>query len=124
MKHDKKTQRNYAAAHARNEENDDDIVRNMTNLILNKGEESTKPWEKSLMQMETALNSNISKHDRKLRPLLSNGKDESKYNLMLLNPAVESFLSFSLENNQTGLQTHANATMLNQSNLGQPNLLD
>ena len=110
MKHDKKTQRNYAAANQNDD--DDDIVRNMTNLILNKAEDSHKPWEKSFM--ETAMNSNFQKPEKfGKRPLLSNfPKEDSKFN-MFLNPAVESFLSFSLENNQTGLQTNANVTTMN-----------
>lgn len=46
MKHDKKIQRqvlNVARAELMNQD-DDDIVRNMTNLILRKDEESGKQW--------------------------------------------------------------------------------
>jgi hypothetical protein len=68
--------------------------------------------------METALNTHMSKPEKfGKRPLLTNihhSKEDSKFN-MFLNPAVESFLSFSLENNQTGLQTNVNVTMLNQT---------
>lgn len=75
----------------------------MTNLILNNkgGEDSHKPWEKSFMDAATHF---TNKPADKKRPLLTNhsAKEDSKYN-MFLNPAVESFLSFSLENNQTGL---------------------
>jgi hypothetical protein len=46
MKHDKKIQRqavNAARANV-NQDDDDDIVRNMTNLILHKNDDSVKPW--------------------------------------------------------------------------------
>ena len=63
MKHDKKIQRQAVVMAARAEANlddDDDIVRNMTNLILHKNEEQVKPWEKSMMALETASNTCIS----------------------------------------------------------------
>lgn len=63
MKHDKKTQRSAVlarvAANRNLEEEDDDIVRNMTNLILHKQEQSNLPWEKNVLDLETATNSNV-----------------------------------------------------------------
>lgn len=63
MKHDKKTQRSAVlarvAANRNLEEEDDDIVRNMTNLILHKQEQSNLPWEKNFLDLETATNSNV-----------------------------------------------------------------
>ncbi len=59
MKHDKKIQRQAVVLAARGDANiddDDDIVRNMTNLILHKNDEQVKPWEKSMMALETASN--------------------------------------------------------------------
>ena len=35
-------------------EDDDDIVRNMTNLILHNKTEGLKPWEKGLMALDSA----------------------------------------------------------------------
>lgn len=126
MKHDKKTQKNYGAAHAQNAaEDDDDIVRNMTNLILNNkaAEDSHKPWEKGLLEASTHFTSKPA--EKKRRPLLGNfsGKEDSKFN-MFLNPQVESFLSFTIENNQTALQTHLNATALTGAGGQQTNLFD
>jgi hypothetical protein len=59
MKHDKKIQRQAVVANKAyaNQEDDDDIVRNMTNLILHKNDESVKPWEKGMMALDTASNS-------------------------------------------------------------------
>ena len=63
MKHDKKTQRSAVlarvAANRNLEEEDDDIVRNMTNLILHKQEQFNLPWEKNLLELDTATNSNV-----------------------------------------------------------------
>lgn len=63
MKHDKKTQRSAVlarvAANRNLEEEDDDIVRNMTNLILHKQEQSNLPWEKNVLDLDTATNSNV-----------------------------------------------------------------
>lgn len=128
MKHDKKTNRvlqvNRREAAENMNDDQDDIVRNMTNLILHKKEE--KPWEKSLLDMDTAPNTTVMRANQfgggKKKPLLLSNKmndAESKLN-MFLNPVVESFLSFSLENNQTGLFTNMNVTAINQN----PNLLE
>ena len=63
MKHDKKTQRSAVlarvAANRNLEEEDDDIVRNMTNLILHKQEQSNLPWDKNVLDLDTATNSNV-----------------------------------------------------------------
>lgn len=44
MKHDKKIQRQIVGRVYQNPNDDDDIVRNMTNLILHKNDEGVKPW--------------------------------------------------------------------------------
>ena len=94
----------------------------MTNLILHKNEETVKPWEKSILSMDTASNTHMFKAPQfgkgTKKPLLSNfgafgGKEDSKLNTFL-NPMVESFLSFNIENNQTGLGTNANVTAIQQ----------
>ncbi len=111
MKLDKKTQRQQVITRAADDE--DDIVRNMTNLILHKNDESVKPWEKGLMSVDTAANSSISNivlrgpsfKGKQTKKLLSSPADAS----ILLNPMVESFLSFNI-NNQTNVQTNANVT--------------
>ena len=126
MKHDKKIQRqavNAARANV-NQDDDDDIVRNMTNLILHKNDDSVKPWQKGLMALDTATNSCVTNVVRsnfgnlkqsKKQALLSNtGKEAS----LLLNPVMESFLSFNINQNTTLLQTtNANVT----AHFNQPN---
>lgn len=116
MKLDKKIQRQQVQA-ARAADDEDDIVRNMTNLILHKNDETVKPWEKGMMTLDTAANSSITNvmraggslkgklQQKKLGSLLNNTNEAS----ILLNPMVESFLSFNI-NNQTNLQTNANVT--------------
>ena len=105
MKHDKKIQRQaFVAARAGLvNEDDDDIVRNMTNLILHNKTEGPKPWEKGLMALDSASTTCVTnvvrtnfgekKQSKKQANLLSNS---GKENSLLLNPMMESFLSFNL----------------------------
>ena len=105
MKHDKKIQRQAviaARAGVANMEDDDDIVRNMTNLILHKNDEGVKPWQKGLLALDSAsttcltniVRSNFgSSKVSKKQALLSNNPKETS---MLLNPMMESFLSFNI----------------------------
>ena len=63
MKYDKKTQRAAQKVNHDNLLNDeDDIIRNMSNLILHKNDHGIKPWEKGsnmFQQLDTAANSMI-----------------------------------------------------------------
>jgi len=107
MKLDKKIQRPVAVFHVR--EDEEDIIRNMNNLILNKKQRLDLPsWDKSVMELETAANSHLGKS-------FLGGKDNrlGKEASLFLNPQVESFLSVT--NNTTTL--NATATFPEQ---GQP----
>jgi hypothetical protein len=74
----------------------------MTNLILHKNDEGVKPWQKGLMALDSAsttcvtnvVRSNFGniKQSKKQPVLSNNGKEAS----MLLNPMMESFLSFNI----------------------------
>lgn len=87
-------------------------MQNMTNLILHKNDESViKPWQKGIMALDTASNS-ISTNVLRAGPSVLGKKlvDNASKKLsnmanegasMLLNPMVESFLSFNLNNNTT-----------------------
>ena len=55
MKYDKKIQRAQAVYHVR--EDEDDIVRNMTNLILNKERKA----EASFLELDTASHTHMSR---------------------------------------------------------------
>jgi hypothetical protein len=60
MKLDKKIQRPVAVFHVR--EDEEDIIRNMNNLILNKKNRHDLPsWDKSVLELETAANSHLGK---------------------------------------------------------------
>lgn len=116
MKHDKKIQK-LQVQQPRDQErfrdvDEDDIIQNMTNLILHKHDDSVvKPWQKGIMALDTATNSmstNVlragpSIHGKKFvenaSKKLSNLANEGAS--MLLNPMVESFLSFNINNNTT-----------------------
>ena len=83
-------------------EDDDDIVRNMTNLILHSKTEGPKPWEKGHMALDSASSTCVTnvvrtnfgeKKQSKKQALLSN---TGKENSLLLNPMMESFLTFKL----------------------------
>lgn len=109
MKHDKKTQRalHKASANGNREEEDDDIVRNMTNLILHKQDQ--QPWEQNLLDLDTANSTNVMRPSTisKRQPFGTNkNADFSSLNLHL-NPMVESFLSFNLNNTTTANLTNA-----------------
>jgi hypothetical protein len=129
MKHDKMTQRKAAGRVQGDnaEDDDDDIVRNMTNLILHK--DAAKPWEQCLMEVDTAPSTILAgkafKFGGKKKPLLSmnNKGEDSKIN-MFLNPAVESFLSFTMDNNQTGIATNNNVTNLVSPAAANTNIFD
>lgn len=124
LKLDKKTQRAAAAQRpvdAGMGGDEDDIVRNMTNLILHKNEAPARPWEKSLMELDTAANSSIMNVLRSTgtaskgffggKKLSNLNKDASNLQT-LLNPVAESFLTFNLNHTATSNNqlTHANAT--------------
>ena len=98
MKLDKKIQRPLAVFHVR--EDEEDIIRNMNNLILNKKQRFDMPsWDKSVLEVETAANSHIGKS-------FQGGKDRlGKEASLFLNPQVESFLSVT--NNTTTLNATA-----------------
>ncbi len=97
MKYDKKIQRSQAVYHIR--QDDDDIVRNMTNLILNKERKA----EASFLELETASHTHMS---RALYPKQFSKKLPGKEASLFLNPQVESFLSIA--NNTTNLNATAN----------------
>jgi hypothetical protein len=132
MKHDKKIQRVAANLNERvvvmNVE--DDIVRNMTNLILNKNDKAgfgvgggSSMWDRSLLGMDTAANSTVMHNtsaaltrgqkglgSKKLNSGAGGAAAENKLS-MLMNPMVESFLSFNIgASNATNMQTNANIT--------------
>ena len=80
----------------------------MTNLILHKNDDaSVKPWERSnLLTVETSANSTtnmmrgtstIVGGGMKGNKKIGHHNDQSNYNVML-NPMVESFLSFNIQN--------------------------
>jgi len=92
----------------------------MTNLILHKNDDGIKPWEKSMLTMETASSSNnnnrgVTSFSNKYgSKKLSNLSAEASNLNLFLNPMVESFLSFNIAQNTTALGPSNNITGANQ----------
>lgn len=114
MKHDKKIQKQqlqFAREQDRlRDVDEEDIMQNMTNLILHKNDDSVvKPWQKGIMALDTAANS-ISTNVLRANPTVLGKKvaDNASKKLSnmaegasMLNPMLESFLSFNINNNTT-----------------------
>jgi predicted hydrocarbon binding protein len=117
MKHDKKIQRVAPrAAGVRDEDDEDDIIRNMTNLILNNKVEESSFRKANFLALDTAANttstnvmrSNAGKAFGDLGTKKLSNLDQA--NSMLMNPMIESFLTFNLNQNTTTVQTNGNVT--------------
>jgi len=101
MKHDKKIQRAARIAN-REEDDEDDIVHNMTNLILNNKGEESNIRKAGLLALDTAANT-ITTNVMRSNAVKNFGDFGSKKltnldkaNSMLMNPMIESFLTFNL----------------------------
>lgn len=95
----------------------------MTNLILHKKEEEViKPWERTLMSMDTNSTSTNILRSNRVNGILGSKKkllNEAPKMNVLINPMVESFLSFNINNNTTAAfnqnsVNNGNATFANK----------